>query len=177
LPENIQGVHFPDRINHLQAVTTSRAQLLGEPLMFDLERFVTAQEPVYEDVLAELRAGRKRTHWMWYIFPQLCGLGRSAMAERFGIVSAEEARAYLAHPLLGKRLVRSVETVLAVPDRSLQEIFRSPDDMKFRSSMTLFAVVDREAHIFQTALQQYCSGVEDPATLSLLRFDDRGAST
>jgi uncharacterized protein (DUF1810 family) len=106
--------------------------------MFDLERFVTAQEPVYEDVLAELRAGRKRTHWMWYIFPQLCGLGRSAMAERFGIVSAEEARAYLAHPLLGKRLVRSVETVLAVPDRSLQEIFRSPDDMKFRSSMTLF---------------------------------------
>ena len=136
--------------------------------MFDLDRFLLAQEPVLEDALAELRSGRKRTHWMWYIFPQLRGLGQSAMAQYYGIVSLEEARAYLAHPLLGPRLLRCVEAVLAVQQRSVSEIFGSPDDMKFRSSMTLFAVADQECDLFQNAIQHKCSGVADAATLQLL---------
>ena len=136
--------------------------------MFELDRFLLAQESMLEDALAELRSGRKRTHWMWYIFPQLRGLGQSARAQLYGIASLEEARAYLAHPVLGPRLLRCVEAVLAVKHRSLSEIFGSPDDMKFRSSMTLFAVADDEGHLFQDAIQQKCSCIADPGTLRLL---------
>src|SRR5437763_2326403 len=102
---------------------------------FDLERFVTAQAPVFETVVAELRAGRKRTHWMWFIFPQLRGLGRSPTATYYGIGSLDEARAYLAHPLLGARLDLCTDAVLGIAGRTPREIFGSPDDMKFHSSM------------------------------------------
>jgi uncharacterized protein (DUF1810 family) len=106
---------------------------------FDLNRFVIAQAPVFAAALDELKAGRKRSHWMWFIFPQLRGLGHSSMAEFYGISSLDEGRAYLAHPLLGPRLILCTETVLALQGRSLHAIFGSPDDMKFRSSMTLFS--------------------------------------
>lgn len=106
---------------------------------FDLERFVTAQASVFPTVLAELKAGHKRNHWMWFVFPQLRGLGHSSMASFYGIASLNEARAYLAHPLLGPRLELCTRTVLEIPNDSLHQIFGSPDDMKFQSSMTLFA--------------------------------------
>ena len=136
---------------------------------FDLERFVTAQAPVYPAVLSELKAGRKRTHWMWFVFPQLRGLGSSPMSTLYGIGSLDEARAYLAHSLLGPSLELCTRTVLEVPARSLHEIFGSPDDMKFQSSMTLFALgADDPASIFYKALHQMCSGTLDPQTLKLL---------
>ena len=142
--------------------------------MDGLERFLSAQDGVYSTALAELRAGRKRTHWMWFIFPQLRGLGRSAMAERYGIVSVTEAREYLIHPILGPRLKDCVEAITPLRDRTLHEILGSPDDLKFRSSMTLFAMVDPEAPLFRTALDRWCDGMLDPATLSLLGSDPEG---
>ena len=138
--------------------------------MDGLERYLSAQDGVYSTALAELRAGRKQTHWMWFIFPQLRGLGRSAMAERYGIVSVAEAREYLINPVLGPRLKDCVEAIRPLRDSTLHEIFDSPDDLKFRSSMTLFAVASRE-DIFQAALDRWCGGVSDPATLSLLGSD------
>jgi len=138
--------------------------------MDGLERFLSAQDGVYNTALAELRAGWKRTHWMWFIFPQLRGLGRSAMAERYGITSMTEAREYLIHPVLGPRLKDCVEAIMPLRDRTLHEILGSPDDLKFRSSMTLFAVAGR-GDIFQAALDRWCGGVSDPATLSLLGSD------
>jgi uncharacterized protein (DUF1810 family) len=108
--------------------------------LFNLERFVKAQEPVFRSVLNELRAGRKRSHWMWFVFPQLRGLGRSSTAEYYGISSLAEARAYLAHPVLGPRLDLGTTTVLEIQAPSLNAIFGSPDDMKFRSCVTLFAL-------------------------------------
>jgi uncharacterized protein (DUF1810 family) len=114
---------------------------------FDLGRFLTAQAPVFASAVDELNAGRKRSHWMWFIFPQLRGLGSSSIAQFYGIGSLAEARAYLAHPVLGPRPVLCTETVLAVRDKSLHEIFGSPDDMKFRSSMTLFASIWHAAQI------------------------------
>ena len=140
---------------------------MGTDDPFDLRRFLDAQAPVFATVLRELQAGRKRTHWMWFIFPQLRGLGRSATAEFYGITSVAEARAYLAHPLLGTRLTACVEAVIAVDGRSVNAIFGSPDDMKFHSSMTLFDVV-APATVFWAALQKYCDGVADPATLALI---------
>ena len=141
---------------------------------FDLERFVTAQEPVFTAVLAELKAGRKRSHWMWFVFPQLRGLGHSSMATFYGIASLSEARAYLAHKVLGPRLELCTRTVLAHPDKSLHQIFGSPDDMKFQSSMTLFASAAADPKsIFYNALDQWCSGVLDPQTLKLLDADGR----
>jgi len=108
--------------------------------LFDLERFVTAQAPVFTAAVDELKAGRKRSHWMWFVFPQLRGLGHSSMAQFYGISSLDEARAYLAHPVLGPRLNLGTEAVLAVEGRSLHAIFGSPDDLKFCSSMTLFTL-------------------------------------
>lgn len=139
---------------------------------FDLQRFLTAQDPVIDTVLRELEAGRKRSHWMWFVFPQLRGLGASAMATHYGIGSLAEARAYLAHPVLGPRLVRCTDTVLAVAGRSPHDIFGSPDDMKFRSSMTLFArASDDPETVFGRALDRFCDGRPDAKTLALL---DRG---
>lgn len=136
--------------------------------MFDLDRFLAAQEPVFDAALSELRAGRKTTHWMWFIFPQLRGLGRSSMAQRYAIASLAEASAYLEHPVLGPRLKSCVEAVLAVEGRSLREIFGTPDDLKFRSSMTLFARAAGQDHLFQAAIDRYCDGLADPATSELL---------
>jgi uncharacterized protein (DUF1810 family) len=136
---------------------------------FDLERFVTAQAPVFETVLAELRAGRKRSHWMWFVFPQLRGLGQSATARFYGIASIDEARAYLAHPVLGPRLDLCTTIVLGSEGPSLHAIFGSPDDMKFRSCMTLFSLAtDDPANPFRQALDRWCSGRPDERTLALL---------
>src|SRR4051794_27914329 len=140
---------------------------------YDLQRFVAAQELVFATALAELQAGRKRTHWMWFIFPQLRGLGRSATAIYYGIASLDEARAYLAHPLLGPRLESCTNAVLGVEGRSLHEIFGSPDDLKFHSSMTLFAVAaggeaGETASPYRQALDRRFQGKPDPQTLGLL---------
>jgi uncharacterized protein (DUF1810 family) len=136
--------------------------------LFDLERFVAAQAPVMAAVRRELGAGRKRTHWMWFVFPQLRALGRSATAQLYGIGSLAEARAYMAHPLLGARLADCAGLVLAVAGRSVHDIFGSPDDLKFRSSMTLFAAAAPKAGVFAEALRQYFDGVPDRQTEELL---------
>jgi len=134
----------------------------------DLNRFVVAQEPVFTTALNEPGSGRKRTHWMWFIFPQLRGLGHSSTAEFYGIGSLNEARAYIAHPLLGPRLILCTEAVLGISDRSLQAIFGSPDDMKFRSSMTLFALTaGNPDSVFQRALDRYCGGRMDERTVGI----------
>ena len=131
------------------------------------EHFITAQDRVYADVLAELAAGEKQSHWMWFIFPQLTALGRSDTARRFGIADLDEARAYLRHPVVGPRLVECTEAVLRVEGRSAHEIFGSPDDLKLRSSMTLFARVG-EGEPFSSVLRKYYAGGEDPLTIELL---------
>lgn len=135
---------------------------------FDLQRFIDAQDRVYAAVLDELTHGRKRTHWMWFVFPQLAGLGHSPMAERYAISGLEEASAYLAHPVLGARLRECTERVNAVAGKSAHEIFSSPDDVKFRSSMTLFAEVDEAGSLFEQALEHYFAGEKDRRTLDIL---------
>jgi uncharacterized protein (DUF1810 family) len=135
---------------------------------FDLARFVAAQEPVIADVRAELAAGRKASHWMWFVFPQIEGLGSSAMARRYAISGGDEALAYLRHPLLGARLREGTGLVLAHGDRTALQIFGSPDDVKFRSSMTLFAQVSDDP-VFAEALATFFGGEPDPATLARLR--------
>jgi uncharacterized protein (DUF1810 family) len=132
-----------------------------------LDRFVEAQDGVYDDALAELSAGRKRTHWMWFVFPQIAGLGSSPTAQRYAIRSLDEARAYLAHPVLGPRLRACAEALLAVQGRSAREIFGSPDDLKLRSSMTLFARAADDPALFQAVLDRYYDG-PDRLTLELL---------
>ena len=135
---------------------------------FDLNRFVQAQEGVYAAVLAELRAGRKTSHWMWFVFPQLDGLGRSQTARFFAVKSLAEARAYLAHPVLGKRLRECAAAVLNVAGRTASEIFGSPDDIKFRSSMTLFERAEPDCDLFSDALDRFFEGRRDRLTLKLL---------
>ena len=130
---------------------------------YDLERFVRAQERLYSQVLNELRAGTKRSHWMWFIFPQLRGLGSSPTAVTYAIASLAEARAYLAHPLLGARLRECTQRLLALQGRTAHEVFGYPDDLKFRSCMTLFAHAD-PAGPWRTALARYFAGEEDPLT-------------
>jgi uncharacterized protein (DUF1810 family) len=134
---------------------------------FDLERFVEAQAPAIDGALAELRAGRKRTHWMWFVFPQISGLGSSATAVRFAIGSPSEARAYLMHPVLGERLRECVRLVIA-SQRPLNEIFGSPDDMKFRSCVTLFFAIAPDEAVFGEAIDRCCGGAMDVATLARL---------
>lgn len=133
---------------------------------FDLERFVQAQAGICEQVVAELRAGRKRSHWMWFVFPQLAGLGYSAMAQRCAIASLDEARAYLEHPILGARLRECSALVLAVPGKTAHEIFGSPDDLKFHSSMTLFHRAAPAEPVFGECLRKYFAGQEDALTLA-----------
>jgi len=136
---------------------------------YDLERYVRAQQPVFAQVCAELAAGRKQSHWMWFIFPQLRGLGSSPMAERYAIDSLAEACAYLAHPLLGERLRTCTQLVNRVEGRSAQAIFGYPDYLKFRSSMTLFArAAAKGSEAFGEALAKYFAGEEDPLTGELL---------
>jgi len=137
-------------------------------LVTDLARFVAAQDPVIDRALAELRAGRKHSHWMWFIFPQIAGLGRSDMARRYALASLEEARAYLAHAILGPRLEACTRAALSVEDRSASDIFGFPDDLKFRSSMTLFAHAAPDNDLFRAALEKYFGSEEDKATLERL---------
>jgi uncharacterized protein (DUF1810 family) len=137
---------------------------------YNLTRFLDAQAPTYGTVEEELRVGRKRSHWMWFIFPQLAGLGFSPTARFYGISGLPEAAAYLAHPVLGERLLACTDAVLAIQDGSLQAIFGSPDDLKFRSSMTLFGeAAEKPDTPFREALARFCGGEPDPRTLVLLR--------
>jgi len=135
---------------------------------FDLERFVAAQAQVYSQVLAELKAGRKQSHWMWFVFPQLAGLGRSPTAVYYAIASADEARAYLAHPMLGPRLLECTRAVLAHRGQKAESIFGAVDAMKLRSSMTLFEAVAANPAPFASLLAYFFGTERDPATLSLL---------
>ena len=135
---------------------------------FDLNRFLQAQEGVYADALAELRAGRKTSHWMWFVFPQLDGLGRSQTARFFAVKSLAEARAYLAHPVLGTRLRQCTAAVLGVAGRTASEIFGYPDDLKFRSSMTLFERAAPDCDLFSDALDRFFEGRRDRLTQELL---------
>lgn len=141
-------------------------QSAGDPFL--LERFVEAQNPLFDQVTSELQAGRKMSHWMWFIFPQIQGLGRSPTAIEYAISGLDEARAYLAHPVLGPRLKECTQLVLRVENRPLAQILGSPDDMKFRSSMTLFAQVSPDDDIFERALQKYFRGLPDQLTLERL---------
>jgi uncharacterized protein (DUF1810 family) len=135
---------------------------------FDLQRFVDAQASVYDTVLAELRAGSKRSHWIWFIFPQLAGLGRSPTAARFAISSLAEAQTYLGHDVLGARLRECTRLVNAIEGRSIDDIFGWPDNLKVRSSMTLFARVTADNAEFVRLLEKFYAGEEDPATVALL---------
>lgn len=135
---------------------------------FDLGRFVRAQAGVFDAALAELKAGRKRSHWMWFVFPQLRGLGSSHAAHVYGIGSLEEARAYLAHPELGPRLAQATEAALTSGEGSLWRLFGTPDDLKFCSSMTLFARAAGDESVYRRALGHFCGGQEDGRTLELL---------
>ncbi|MDO8707540.1 MULTISPECIES: DUF1810 domain-containing protein [Pseudomonas] len=135
---------------------------------FNLPRFVQAQDPVFEWVREELKAGRKRRHWMWFVFPQFAGLGGSQMSRHYAIRSREEAVAYLAHPTLGARLRTCTQLVLDIKQRSIAEIFGHPDNLKFHSSMTLFAQIAPKGSVFHKALDQYFHGIRDDWTLQLL---------
>jgi uncharacterized protein (DUF1810 family) len=139
----------------------------------DLERFVTAQAAGFDTALAELTAGRKRSHWMWFIFPQLRGLGHSPTAQFYGIGALREAQAYYAHKLLGPRLIQCTQAVLESQAPSLHAIFGSPDDLKFRSSMTLFEAAAPEQPVFGLALRRWCDGERDRRTLQLLDAADQ----
>jgi len=137
---------------------------------YDLQRFVDAQGPVFKQVLSELVQGRKKGHWMWFIFPQIRGLGHSRTANEFAISSREEAKAYLRHTILGPRLRECTRLVTQVERRSINQIFDYPDDLKFRSSMTLFAHMTSDNEVFNDALQKYFEAAEDPLTLERLRL-------
>ena len=145
---------------------SNKADAVDDP--FDLNRFVFAQVDDYDRALAEITAGRKVSHWMWYIFPQFDGLGFSSTARRYAIKSAAEARAYLAHPVLGPRLPACAEAALAVPGKSAHEIFGSPDDMKLKSCATLFAAVSEKGSVFERLLGRFYGGERDDKTLGLL---------
>jgi uncharacterized protein (DUF1810 family) len=142
---------------------------------FDLNRFVTAQDAVYDQAMTELRAGRKRSHWMWFIFPQVQGLGTSSTAQFYAISGLDETRAYLNHPALGPRLIAAAEALLALKSGSAIDVLGSPDDMKLRSSATLFAEASTPASVFHRLLDRFFGGAPDPKTLELLR-NDRGVS-
>jgi uncharacterized protein (DUF1810 family) len=143
---------------------------------FQLQRFIDAQQPVYAAVLSELRAGRKRSHWMWFIFPQVAGLGQSVASRTFAVSSLAEAAAYLAHPTLGPRLRECAAVVASIEGRPIEEIFGHPDDLKFHSSMTLFARAAPREPIFAACLGKYFGGQPDPQTLARLsRIVENGA--
>jgi uncharacterized protein (DUF1810 family) len=134
----------------------------------DLGRFVGAQDGVYDQALAELTAGSKRSHWMWFVFPQIAGLGRTATAQKYAIADLAEARAYLAHPVLGPRLTECAQALLRVQGRTAEQILGTPDDLKLRSSMTLFAHAADDPAVFRAVLDRYYGGEDDPLTLQRL---------
>lgn len=135
---------------------------------FDLDRFIAAQAGTYETALREITGGRKTSHWIWFIFPQLSGLGRSTMAQHYGLASLEEARAYLGHPILGTRLRQCIEALCHLEHLSAHDVFGSPDDIKLRSCLTLFALAAPEEPLFDAALARYFHGERDPVTISRL---------
>jgi uncharacterized protein (DUF1810 family) len=135
---------------------------------YDLERFVRAQDGIFDQALAEISSGRKRSHWMWFVFPQFAGLGMSATSQHFAIRSVGEARAYLAHPVLGPRLQQCADALLSVDGRTAHDIFGSPDDVKLRSSATLFAAAASSGSAFQRVLDRYFDGAPDERTLHLI---------
>jgi uncharacterized protein (DUF1810 family) len=137
-------------------------------MTFDLERFVTAQDPVFEDVIAELANGTKTSHWMWFVFPQLAGLGTSAMSQRYALSGIEEAQAYLAHPVLGPRLLMAMALVMAARPKSATAILGPVDAAKLHSSMTLFAVAAADPEPFVAVIDAFYGGAPDPATVKLL---------
>jgi len=139
-----------------------------------LAEFVTAQDAVYDEVRRELAAGRKATHWIWFIFPQMAGLGFSSMSQKFGITSKAEARSYLEHCVLGPRLRECTQLMLALSDHNIGSILGYPDDLKFRSSMTLFAAAAPEDSIFEAALDKFFGGEHDERTIRLLRETEKG---
>ncbi|MEA3640233.1 MAG: DUF1810 domain-containing protein [Lamprobacter sp.] len=139
----------------------------------ELTRFIQAQESSYQQALAEIQAGQKRTHWMWFIFPQFVGLGLSATARDYAIRSRAEAEAYLAHPVLGPRLIACAEAALAIPQRTAREVFGTPDDLKLRSCATLFAEVSPAGSVFQRLLERYFAGRPDQRSLALLDYANR----
>ncbi len=143
-------------------------QAAGVSDPFDLRRFVDAQAHTYDQALAELRAGEKRTHWMWFVFPQVAGLGRSGMAQRFAISGLEEARAYLSHPMLGRRLVECARALTDLDTGDPERVFGPVDAQKLRSSMTLFAHAAPDEPVFRTVLDHYFDGAEDDATTARL---------
>ena len=141
---------------------------------FDLSRFLNAQEAIYGKVLAELRSGQKQSHWMWYIFPQIEGLGESAVSKRYAITCLEEARQYLKHPVLGPRLLECADLVLVIEDRSVSEIFGYPDDLKLKSSMTLFSCIPEADPVFKEVLEKYFRGSLDSRTIRQLELLSEG---
>lgn len=141
-------------------------EMTGDP--YNLDRYIEAQRGLFEQACSELRRGRKTGHWIWFIFPQIAGLGFSAMSQRYAIGSLDEARAYLSHPVLGARLKETCGIVLGIQDRGVEEIFGYPDDMKLRSSMTLFARAAEDNAVFVRVLEKYFGGVEDERTLELI---------
>ena len=147
-----------------EKLTTSEEAWIAGP--FNLERFVDAQAPVYEQVRREMEAGRKQSHWMWFMFPQIAGLGQSPMSIRFAIASLDEAKAYMAHPVLGARLRECARLTLNVEGKTARDIFGSIDEIKFRSSMTLFARAAPDDGVFQRCIDKYFAGSPDPATLA-----------
>jgi uncharacterized protein (DUF1810 family) len=149
-----------------RAAKPAGAKEVSDP--FHLQRFLDAQDTVFDQVCSELRRGRKTTHWMWFIFPQIRGLGHSAMAMEYAISSKQEAEAYLKHPILGVRLRTCVQLVNQVEDRSVEQIFGYPDDLKFHSSMTLFAASTADNQIFKDAMEKYFGGQLDPLTMERL---------
>lgn len=137
--------------------------------MWDLDRFVAAQQADYQRALGELRRGRKQSHWMWYIFPQVQGLGHSLMSRRYALSGVEEARAYLAHPVLGPRLLECCRAALETSSSNPREVFGTPDDLKFRSCLTLFALADPAEPVFGALLDKFYGGKKDPQTLDILK--------
>jgi uncharacterized protein (DUF1810 family) len=153
---------------HSERRATARLKLIMRTDPYNLQRFVAAQDTIYEQVLAELRAGRKTSHWMWFVFPQIQGLGHSPIAKEFALSSREEAEAYLKHPILGPRLRECTALVNQVEGESIEEIFGHVDSLKFRSSMTLFAQAASDNQVFLGALQKYYAGKFDPLTMQQL---------
>ena len=135
---------------------------------YDLERFVSAQEYNYENALTEIRAGKKMSHWIWYIFPQLKGLGHSYRSEYYGIEDEDEAKSYLGHPILGSRLVEITETLLSLKESDPLKVMGSPDDLKLKSCMTLFAYISEDGSIFHQVLEKYFGGAKDEKTMNIL---------
>lgn len=138
--------------------------------MDKLNRFITAQDPIYSDALSELRAGKKTSHWMWYVFPQIAGLGKTTIADRYAIQGVDEARAYLKHPILAKRLTECCQSLL-IHDKDIYDILGHPDNAKLKSSMTLFSIVAPRAEIFKSVLNKFYNGSLDKLTLDLIRHD------